>query len=160
MINIILKNKTLIKLYKYSVTTFKFMNKHLYLLSIISFISRSRKSVYYKIVTLIIKIVLIINLIITSGLFFTVVDLYTPFNTIESFYSDLLGPYIEILKLKYNDLNNIYTSEKSIQTDLTCYTLRNLFDYIDHNLNNRTDSGVQTSNLLNSTQLLDDNNIK
>ena len=77
---------------------FKFLNKHLYILSIISFIAKARKSVYYKTISFILKIILAINLVITSGLFFSVVDLYTPLNTIYSFYNDFLGPYIEIFK--------------------------------------------------------------
>jgi hypothetical protein len=85
------------------------LNKHLYLLSIISLIAKLRKSVYYKVITWIIKIVLIINLTITSGLFFSVVDLSTPLNTIYLFYNDLLGPYIDILKLIYYDVNSLYS---------------------------------------------------
>lgn len=110
MINIILKNKTLIKIYKYSVTVFKFLNKHLYILSIISLIAKARKSIYYKVISWIIKIILAINLLISSGLFFMVADLYTPLTTVYNFYTDLLSPYIEIVKNKYNEFNNIYSN--------------------------------------------------
>ena len=82
------------------------MNKHLYILSIISIISKLRKSKSYKIVSWILKIVVAINLIITSGLFLTLTDFITPYNIIINIYSDLFEPYINISKNLYNDLTD------------------------------------------------------
>ena len=113
MINIILKNKKLIMLYKYSIKIFKFLNKHLYILSILSFLRKSRNSIYYKFISWTIKIVILLNLIISSGLFFSTVDLVTPLNIIYNFYNDLLGPYIEMMRIKYNELNNITTNTET-----------------------------------------------
>lgn len=112
MINIILKNKTLIKLYKYSLIVFKFMNKHLYILSILSLIARARKSIYYKIITWTIKLILALNLVISSGLFFSVIDLVTPFDVVYKFYNDLLTPYIVKLKAKLSEAFGIFNQIK------------------------------------------------
>jgi hypothetical protein len=120
MINVILKNRSLIKLYKYSVTTFKFLNKHLYILSILSLIAKARKSVYYKVISWILKFIIVINLVLTSGLFYSLIDLQTPFNTIYSFYSDFLNPYLEIIKNKYQmvDISNINNSVENKYNNL------------------------------------------
>jgi hypothetical protein len=104
MINIILKNRNLIKVYKYSKELFKFLNKHLYILSILSFLRRSRNSFYYKLISYTLKLVIFINLIITSGLFFTLTDFTTPFNIISSIYKDLLYPYLDMSKEIYTRL--------------------------------------------------------
>jgi hypothetical protein len=118
MINIILKNKSLIKLYKYSLATFKFMNKHLYILSILAFIARARKSVYYKLISWLLKIVTAINLLITSGIFFSIVDMSTPLDAIYNFYNDLLGPYIKYMKAKINEMFNLFNNiEKKYVSD-------------------------------------------
>lgn len=110
MLNIVLKNKTLIKVYKYSVKLFKFLNRHLYILSIISLISKFRKTNTYKLVNWIIKIILALNIIFISGLFVTLVDFETPFDTVYNLYMDLLNPYIEIIKAKFNLLLKIINS--------------------------------------------------
>lgn len=107
MLNIIIKNKKLIKLYKYSIGIFKFLNKHLYILSFISLIAKFRKSFYYKMLTYLIKAIVAINLIITSGLFFTLTDFSTPLIQIWNIYDEILGPYIEILKQKIKSLYNL-----------------------------------------------------
>jgi hypothetical protein len=107
MINIILKNKNLIKLYKYGKIIFKFLNKHFYLLSIISYIARLRNSMYYKVISWVLKLVLIINLCITSGLMFSVLDLTTPLNVVYEFYNNLLSPYIDMITSKYEEISNL-----------------------------------------------------
>jgi hypothetical protein len=40
-----LKNKTLFKLYKYLVVLFKFMNKHFYIIPLLSLLSKLRKPI-------------------------------------------------------------------------------------------------------------------
>jgi hypothetical protein len=107
MINIILKNRTLIKIYKYSLKTFKFLNKHLYILSFLYLISKARKSVFYKFFSYLIKITIAINLIFTSGLMFNLADLNTPFQQVINLYYIVLGPYIELLKYKFYTINNL-----------------------------------------------------
>lgn len=107
MHNIILKNKTLIKAYKTGKTIFKWLNRHFYIVSIISLFARWRKSNVYYIIKYLMKIVLVINIVITSGIFFSVADLITPFYIIESFYKDLFGPYLELI---YNYIKELYES--------------------------------------------------
>jgi hypothetical protein len=86
------------------------LNKHLYILSILSIIAKARKSIYYKLISWILKIVIAINLLITSGIFFSVVDLYTTFKGVYYFYNDILAPYIEIVYNQYNEIqSNIET---------------------------------------------------
>jgi hypothetical protein len=112
MINIVLKNKKIIKFYKYSLNSFKFLNKHLYILSILSFISKSRKSIYYKIISYTIKLVIILNLVISSGLFYAAMDLQTPLTAIYSFYDTILSPYKDLLLEKYQNLMNLNVEDK------------------------------------------------
>ena len=128
MLNILIKNKKLIKLYKYSLGIFKFLNKHLYILSFISLIAKFRKSFYYKALTYLIKAIVAINLILTSGLFFTLTDFSTPLIQIWSIYNEILGPYIEILKLKIKSLYNLLIN-------------------LDDNLITKYDSGFSTKNI-------------
>ena len=96
------------------------MNKHLYILSIISLIAKARKSIYYKIISWILKLILAINLLVTSGLFFSIVDLSTPLEGIYNFYSDMLGPYIKYLKLKLSEMFDMFNHlEKKYVTEST-----------------------------------------
>jgi hypothetical protein len=119
MISIILKNKKLITFYKYSVKVFKFLNKHLYILSILSFLTKTRNSIFYKIISYTIKLVILINLFISSGLFYASIDLYTPFSNIYSFYDIILSPYLDLIKNKYDkifdlDISKPGTTDKEI----------------------------------------------
>jgi hypothetical protein len=56
----ILKNKPVMLMYKYSVKTFTFLNKYLYILSIISFLislhSTLNQSKFYRIISWLIRI--------------------------------------------------------------------------------------------------------
>jgi hypothetical protein len=101
MLNIIIKNRNLIKLIKYLKIIFKFLNKHLYILSILAFLRRSKDSLYYRAITLTIKLIILINLIISSGLFFSVLDLSTPLDTIIQFYLEVIKPYFDSLLEKF-----------------------------------------------------------
>lgn len=82
----------------------------MYILSIISLISKFRKTNTYKLVNWIIKIILALNIIFVSGLFVTLIDFETPFDTVYNLYMDLLSPYIEIIKAKFNLLLKIINS--------------------------------------------------
>jgi hypothetical protein len=128
MLNIVLKNKTLIKVYKYSVKTIKFLNRHLYLFSILSMISKFRKTNTYKVVNWIIKVIISLNIIFVSGLFVTLIDFETPFDTVYNLYMDLLSPYIEIIKAKANLLLKIVNSVDEVTDqpyDMQPYELLN-----------------------------------
>lgn len=116
MINIILKNKRLIKLYRGFVILFKFLNKHLYLLSIITLIKRSRSTALYKAISLIIKMVVLINLIISSGLFFSFLDLQTPLMNVYSFYDEIIKPFYDYLIEKFNDLIGRFNELKDLDS--------------------------------------------
>lgn len=47
------------------------------------------------------------NLIITSGLFYSALDLHTPLLAIYNFYDTVLSPYYDLFLNKYKDLSNI-----------------------------------------------------
>lgn len=137
MFNIILKNKQLIKLYKYGAWLFKFLNKHFYILSIISLIARFRKGIYYKAISLTIKIIVAINLLITSGLFFTLTDFATPLLAIQQFYKDFVGPYLEMINNQlttiYNKYNDISQLKDKVESDYAKSTIKRISN-IDTNL--------------------------
>lgn len=137
MLNIILKNKQLIKLYKYGVWLFKFLNKHFYILSFISLIARFRKGIYYKAISLTIKIIVAINLLITSGLFFTITDFATPLLAIQQFYKDFVGPYLEMINNQlttiYNKYNDISQLKDKVESDYAKSTIKRISN-IDTNL--------------------------
>lgn len=112
MLTIILKNKNIIKIYKYLVITFKFLNKYLYLLSFLSLINtiynKYRTNKFYKPIKLILKIILMLNLIVCTGIILYLTDFGTPINTTFSLYSDLLQPFSELLKPYIDFLKNLW----------------------------------------------------
>jgi hypothetical protein len=132
MINIILKNKTLIKIYKHSVKIFKFLNKHLYLLSILSFLSKARNSVYYKVISYILKLIIVINLVVTSGVFYAALDVQTPLLAVYDFYDKILSPYIDLLINKINNVSNINLEDSYVKS------FRNNKELISSDLTNST----------------------
>jgi hypothetical protein len=113
----ILKNKPIMQIYKYSVRTFTFLNKYLYLISILSIItsiySKLRGNKFYKILSSLIKLFLFVNLLVGTGFILYLTDFVTPLNTTLSIYSDYFQSYIEILTRLYNDLIK-YNIEDSI----------------------------------------------
>lgn len=82
----------------------------MFILSILSIFRKSRNSIYYKVISYTIKLIIEINLVWTSGLFFSLVDLSTPIDSILSLYSDLLNPYIEVLKSKVRSIYNVLSN--------------------------------------------------
>jgi hypothetical protein len=152
MLNIIIKNRNLIKIVKYGKIVFKFLNRHLYILSLISLIAKFRKSNTYLVLNWLIKIIVSINLLFVSGLFFTFTDLYTPLTSIITFYETIFAPYIEIIKIKtkliYNLINNtndsINNHLESVQTlnnkRMLISTVDQLIDLDDNNLLSDTDN--------------------
>ena len=91
-------------MYKFSVKLFKFLNKHLYILSFISLIAKFRKSNSYKVISWVIKIIVSLNILLASGLFLSITDLQTPFDAIFNLYSEFLKPYIDLIKSKINNI--------------------------------------------------------
>jgi hypothetical protein len=145
MLNIILKNKQLIKLYKYSVWLFKFLNKHFYIMSIISLIARFRKGIYYKAITLTIKIIIAINLLITSGLFFTLADFATPLLAIQQFYKDFVGPYLEMINNQLTTIYNKYDGIAQLKDKAESNYGKNVFKSITEN--NLIETASDNSNI-------------
>jgi hypothetical protein len=114
----ILKNKPVLNLYRYSVITFRFLNKYLYLVSIFSLIislkSYLNDSKIYRFLSWFIKFILLINLILGTGLIIYFTDFNNPLENTYSFYYDLLKPYLDYLINLYNDLLNINIEDSII----------------------------------------------
>lgn len=113
MLNIIIKNRSLIKLFKYGKIIFKLLNRHLYVLSIFGFIARISKSKTFKVINWFTKIIIAINLIVASGLFISLTDFITPIDIIIDYYTSTLNPYFQLIKQKirliYNSITNLDT---------------------------------------------------
>jgi len=69
------------------------MNKHLYILSILSFFKKTKDSFYYKFISYTIKLVILINLVISSGLFFSALDLQEPISALRALYFHFMIRY-------------------------------------------------------------------
>lgn len=114
----ILKNKPVLMLYKYSVITFRFLNKYLYIISILSILntiySTLRNNKFYQIISVIFKLIFVINLIVGTGYIIYFIDFTNPINSTYLLYYDILKPYIDILKNFWNDLINFNIEESII----------------------------------------------
>lgn len=118
MVNIILKHKTLINLYWFLVKTFRFMNKHLYILPILSFIiariSKIRGNTFYKIISWIVKIIILVNIILGTGF---IIYFWNPSEGVSIYYQ-LLQTYIDLItnffKGLWIDLSNINIEDSFI----------------------------------------------
>jgi hypothetical protein len=101
----------LIKLINKLLVLFKFYNKYLYILPLISILSsilgKISNNKIFKLITWLIKIIVIINIIVSVGYILYFTGFENPFDKLFSFYSDLLEPYIHLLKSLWNDLKNI-----------------------------------------------------
>jgi hypothetical protein len=118
MLNIIIKNKTLINIYKYSVNIFKFLNKYLYLLSILSlltsFYTTIKQNKLYKILSNTIKLIVILNLVIGTGFILYFTDFSNnPFTL--SFFYDIINSYFDYLKNLWNEFTNFSIEESFIK---------------------------------------------
>nr|AQU12789.1 hypothetical protein [Thelephora ganbajun] len=118
---LILKNKTLIKFYKYSVNVFKFLNKYLYIISILSLLnsiySKFRENKFYKTIYWTINFIFISTLIVSTGFILYFTDFTSPINLTFSIYLDLFKPYIDFLKTLWNDLINLYNNLINISVE-------------------------------------------
>lgn len=114
----ILKNKSALRIYKIILSSFNFLNKYLYILSIISLLSSLRsylnQSKFYKFISWLIRIMIILNLFFGVGLIVYFTDFVSPVNITLSYYLDYLKPYIDMIKRLYNDLILKFNIEESI----------------------------------------------
>jgi hypothetical protein len=129
-IAILIRNRHIIRLHKYGKITFNFLNKHFYFVSLLSLIAKAKNNKLYKITSWIIKLILVINIFISSGLFFTVVDLTTPLSAIYNFYDNLLGPYIDMITDKLNSLSNLQTKVETEYINSSKFKSNSLKDSI------------------------------
>jgi hypothetical protein len=105
-----LKNKTLFKLYKYIVVLFKFLNKHFYIIPLLSLLSKLRKTSFFKSFNWFIKFIVILNIIIGVGIVLYLIDFSSPVNTTYSIYHDFIQFYIDLIKQFWNDIINFHNS--------------------------------------------------
>jgi len=114
----ILKNKPVMLIYKYSVIIFKFLNKYLYIVSLFSLVLSLKRKLndnkIYQIISQIIKVFIIINIILGTGMLIYFTDFRNPLNNTLLFYYDELKPYIEIIIKFKNDLLNLDIEESLI----------------------------------------------
>lgn len=117
----LLQNKTLIKIIKYLVNLFKFINKHLFILSIFSILNsiyaKFRENKFYKTINLSIKFIFIITLIVSTGFILYFTDFTNPINTTFSIYLDLINPYIDFIKTLWYDLKILYHNLLNISVE-------------------------------------------
>jgi len=79
------------------------LNKYIYILPLISMLTNLsflRNNKLVVILRNIIKFIIIISILITGVVVLYFTDFSTPINTTYSIYSDLLEPYIELIKKK------------------------------------------------------------
>lgn len=115
-----LKNKTLFKMYKYLVVLFKFLNKHFYIIPLLSLLSKLRKTSFFKSFNWFIKFIVILNIIIGVGIVLYLIDFSSPVNTTYSIYHDFIQFYIDLIKQFWNDIINFHNSvEDSFIKDST-----------------------------------------
>ena len=97
-------------MYKYLVVLFQFMNKHFYIIPLLSLLSKLSNNKYFKSFNWFIKIIIILNIIIGVGIILYFTDLVSPITSTYSFYSDFFQFYIDLIKQFWNDLVNIHNS--------------------------------------------------
>ena|SRR5882757_680706 len=88
---------------------FQFLNKHFYIILIISTISKYTNNKFYKSIIWLIKIFIFANIIFGIGyiIYFSLSGYHSfvnPFENVYSFYYELLKPYIDSIKRLWNDL--------------------------------------------------------
>jgi len=88
---------------------FQFLNKHFYIILIISTISKYTNNKFYKSIIWLIKIIIFANIIFGIGyiIYFSLSGYHSfvnPFENVYSFYYELLKPYIDSIKRLWNDL--------------------------------------------------------
>jgi hypothetical protein len=107
--------KILLNIIKHYKVLIKYLNKHFYILPLLALFSKVFKNKYYKISSLILKLIIILNIIVGTGLIIYFTDINTPLNTTFSLYSDLLRPYLDYLINLWNDLRNFSVEESLLK---------------------------------------------
>jgi hypothetical protein len=85
---------------------FTLLNKYFFILPILSYITSMRDTKIFNTLNSIFKLILIINIILGVGLILYFTDFNSSINTTYSIYSDLLEPYIEIIKNLYKSIKD------------------------------------------------------
>ena len=67
MLKFLLNNKNLFKIFKYGKNGVAYLNKHFFLISILAWISGFRKTSYYKVLSFLVQIGVLLNLLIAGG---------------------------------------------------------------------------------------------
>lgn len=89
---------------------FNILNKHFYIIPILSYLSSIRNNKFFKSINNILKIIILINIILGVSFIILFTDFVIPFNITYSIYYDLIDPYIEIIKhlfYKKNYINSL-----------------------------------------------------
>jgi len=97
---------------------FTVLNKYIYILPLLSLISRmfNKDNKIIKTFNVILKLVLVINIILAGFVILYFTDFVTPINTTYSIYNDLLEPYIEFIKHFWNKLLNYINNLQDVST--------------------------------------------
>lgn len=85
---------------------FTSLNKYFYLLPLLSIISSIKNSKMFIRINNIIKVIILINIILGVSIVILFTDFGSSLNTTYSIYSDLLEPYIDLIKHLWNKLVN------------------------------------------------------
>lgn len=117
MLKIIIKNQNLIKIYKISVKIFTFLNKYLFLMSILSilinFYKTLRENKFFRFISYIIKFILLFNIILGTGIILYFGDISNPLLGFNIYY-DIIQPYIDFIKNLWNKLINLNLDDKLV----------------------------------------------
>jgi len=85
---------------------FNKLNKYFYILPLISILTNIFNNKYLIKINKFIKIIIFINIILGVSLIVLFTDLITPLNITYSIYSDIIEPYIELLKHLWDQIKN------------------------------------------------------
>jgi hypothetical protein len=91
---------------------FTVLNKYIFILPLISIISKffTTDIKFLNTIKTLIKALIIIHIVLGGFVILYFTDFVTPLNTTYSIYSDLLEPYIELLKVFWNKLISYFTN--------------------------------------------------
>jgi hypothetical protein len=85
---------------------FNKLNQYFYILPLISILTNIFNNKYLRSINKLIKIIIFINIVLGVSLIVLFTDLNTPINITYSIYSDIIEPYIELLKHLWDQLIN------------------------------------------------------
>lgn len=96
---------------------FTSLNKYFYILPILSIISSIKNSKIFIRINTILKVIILINIILGVSIVILFTDFGSSLNTTYSIYSDLLEPYIDLIKHLINQLLNTINQLGSIKPE-------------------------------------------